>query len=176
MMQGSGITDLPSISAGGAWKSTAPGAFYQAPAVEWVVPGSQGSCAGFRRSYSPGAGGRLVLVEHLAMGRSAPEIRPAAASQAARRSSPPGLSRFPCPGASALPGPRPSRFAGLRTRRPPFALPLLTAAVRLGDIVPTMPRPLFPRGTGGPHAGSARLARSAAAVDRPPRRSGRASR
>ena len=73
-------------------------------------------------------------------------------------------------------GPRPSRFAGRRTPRPPFALPLLTAARRLGDMVPTMPMTLVPRGTGGPHAGSARLSRSAAAVDRPPRRSGRASR
>ena len=175
-MQGTVITDLHSISAGGGWKSRTPIAFYQAPALERVEPGALGSCAGFRRSSSPGAAGRLVRVEHLAMGRSSPEIRHAAASQAARRSSPPRLLRFRCPGASALPGPRPGRSAGLRTPRPPFALPLLTAAVRLGDIVPTMPRPLFPRGTGGPHAGSARLARSAAAADRPPRRTGRASR
>ncbi len=103
-MRGTVITDLSAISAGGAWKSRAPLAFYQAPALEWVVPGTEGSRAGCRRSYSPGAAGRLVLGEHLAIGRSSPEIRLAAASQAARRSSPTRLSRFRCPGASALPG------------------------------------------------------------------------
>jgi len=39
-MRGTVITDLQSISAGGAWGFTAPSAFYQAPAVERVVAGT----------------------------------------------------------------------------------------------------------------------------------------
>jgi len=67
--------------------SQTPVAFYPAPAVERVVAGTararvQDSADPIR----PERGGRLVLVEHLAMGRSSPEIRHAAASQAARRS------------------------------------------------------------------------------------------
>ena len=71
----------------------------------------KGSCAGFRRSYSPGAAGRLVLVEHLAMGRSSPEIRLAARRLDCRGfgapahrlcrglgpAGPPGCGRLGCP-------------------------------------------------------------------------------
>ena len=111
-MQGTVITDLPSISAGGAWgRSQAPVAVYQAPSVEWVVPGAPGSCAGCRRSYSPGAAGRLVLGEHLAMGRSAHEIRLGAASQAAHRSLANETVAVSVPRRIALPGGRPRQVS-----------------------------------------------------------------
>ncbi|MEN9664928.1 MAG: hypothetical protein RLZZ326_1291 [Planctomycetota bacterium] len=112
MMQGTVITDLPSISAGGAWgRSQAPVAVYQAPAVERVVPGTQGSRVGFRRSYSPGAAGRVVLAEHPGMGRSAPEIRLGFASQAAHRSLANETVAVSVPRRIALPGGRPRQVS-----------------------------------------------------------------
>lgn len=164
MMQGSLITDPPSISAGGAWGFTAPSAVYQAPGVERVGWGPQGSSAGCRRSYPPGAAGVRCSWSTRAWGdrpmKSGSPQRPK--PLAALR--PLDCCGFGAPAHRLCRGIGPAGPQGCRRRGRPS--PLLAAAGRLGDLAPGCRCRGSPGAPVGPHAGSARLARSAAAASR----------